>query len=196
MDTSCCKPIELILNNAKSRPPARIETWNLRLQEYHFTTVHTKGQTNPSDFLSRHPSPEVSHADERSAERYVNSHSTPKAMSLQEIKQATKADRTLQKLVELIRRNKWAEIKDSDTTQVNVAELKLYNRVRDELTVSEADDLILKGTRIVIPSELRQRALALAHKGHQGIVKPNSYSEKRFGFPRLIEKLKSYSMAV
>ena len=150
-----CKPIELILNNAKSRPPARIERWNLRLQEYHFTTVHTKGQTNPSDFLSRHPSPEVSHADERSAEHYVNfhaSHSTPKAMSLQEIKQATKADRTLQKLVKLIRRNKWAEIKDSDPTQVNVAELKLFNRVRDELTVSEANDLILKGTRIVIPS--------------------------------------------
>ena len=25
------------------------------LQEYHFTTVHTKGQNNPSDILSRHP---------------------------------------------------------------------------------------------------------------------------------------------
>ena len=65
---------------------------------------------------------------------------------------STKTDRTLQELVELIRRNKWAEIKDSDPTQVNVAELKLFNRVRDELTVSEANDLILKGTRIVIPS--------------------------------------------
>lgn len=78
-----CKPIELIPNNAKSRPPAHI------LQEYHFTTVHTKGQNNPSDFLSRHPSPEISHADEQSAEHYVNfiaTHSTPKAMSLTEIK--------------------------------------------------------------------------------------------------------------
>ena len=103
-----CKPIELILNNAKSRSPARIERWNLHLQEYHFTIVHTKGQNNPSDFLSRHPSPEVSHADEQSAESYVNfiaSHSTPKAMSLDEIKQATKLDKTLQKLIELIRTN-------------------------------------------------------------------------------------------
>ena len=51
-----CKPIELILNNSKSKPPACIERWNLRLQEYNFTAVHTKGVDNPSDFLSRHPS--------------------------------------------------------------------------------------------------------------------------------------------
>ena len=104
-----CKPVELILNNAKSRPPARIERWNLRLQEYHFTTVHTKGQDNPSDFLSRHPSPEMTHTEEKSAEQYVKfiaTHSTPKAMSLAEIRQATTMDKTLQKLVELIRTNK------------------------------------------------------------------------------------------
>ena len=109
-----CKPVELILNNAKSRLPARIERWNLRLQEYNFTTVHTKGQHNLSDFLSRHPSPEVSHMDERSAERYVNfitTHSTPKAMSLEEIKEATKSDATLQKLAKIIQTNKWAEVR-------------------------------------------------------------------------------------
>ena len=41
-----CKPVELILI---SKPPARIERWNLRLQEYDFTIVHTKGVDNPSD---------------------------------------------------------------------------------------------------------------------------------------------------
>ena len=69
MDTlRSCKPIKLILKNTKSRPPAHIERWNLRLQEYHFTTVRTKGPSNPSDFLSRHPSPEIFHADQQSAE--------------------------------------------------------------------------------------------------------------------------------
>ena len=38
-----CKPIELILNNPKSKPPACIECWNLRLQGYDFEVVHTKG---------------------------------------------------------------------------------------------------------------------------------------------------------
>ena len=190
-----CKPVELILNNAKSRPPARIERWNLRLQEYHFTTVHTKGPSNPSDFLSRHPSPEVFHADERSAERYVNfiaSHSTPKAMSLDEIKQATKRDKTLQKLTELIRSNKLAEVKDdSDNTEVNFDELKLFSRVRDELTISEDDDFILRGTRIIIPSELRQRALALAHEGHQGLVKTKQLLREKIWFPRIDQEVET-----
>ena len=128
-----CKPVELILNNAKSRPPARIERWNLRLQEYHFSTVHTKGRDNPSNFLSQHPSPDVSSVEQESAEqnvRFIATHSTLKAMSLVEIQQATKADKTLQKLIELIHTNEWAMInEDSSMPDVNVAELKLFSRV-------------------------------------------------------------------
>ena len=190
-----CKPVELILNNAKSRPPARIERWNLRLQEYHFSTVHTKGQDNPSDFLSRHPSPEVSSVEEESAEQYVKfiaTHSTPKAMSLAEIQQATKTDKTLQKLIELIRTNKWTLIKeDSNMPGVNVAELRLFSRVQEELTVNEADDLILRGTRIVIPSALRQRTLALAHEGHQGIVKTKQLLREKIWFPKIDHEVES-----
>ena len=50
-----CKPIELILRNPKSKPPARIERWNLRIQDFDFDVVYTDGNTNPSEFLSRHP---------------------------------------------------------------------------------------------------------------------------------------------
>ena len=49
-----CEPVELILNNRQSRPPARIERWDLRLQDYDFDVSYTKGHDNPSDFLSRH----------------------------------------------------------------------------------------------------------------------------------------------
>ena len=49
-----CKPIQLILDNPKSKPPARIERWNLRLQGYDFDVMHTKGVSNPSEFLSRY----------------------------------------------------------------------------------------------------------------------------------------------
>ena len=38
-----CKPVQLIYGNAKSKPPARIERWNLRLQGYSFSIMHTKG---------------------------------------------------------------------------------------------------------------------------------------------------------
>ena len=41
-----CKPVQLIFGNPKSKPPARIERWNLRLQGYDFSVVHTKGNQN------------------------------------------------------------------------------------------------------------------------------------------------------
>ncbi len=47
-----CKPVQLIFSNPKSKPPPRIERWNLRLQGYDFEVVHTEGSQNPSDFLS------------------------------------------------------------------------------------------------------------------------------------------------
>ena len=34
-----CKPIKLILRNPKSKPPARIERWNLRIQDFDFDVV-------------------------------------------------------------------------------------------------------------------------------------------------------------
>ena len=80
--------------------------------------------------MSRHPSPEISHTDEQSAEHYVNfiaTHSTPKAMSLTEIKLATTRDKTLQKLMQLIQTNNWETMEDdSESTEVNVAEHPLW----------------------------------------------------------------------
>ena len=51
-----CKTVVLIFNNPKLKPPAHIKCWNLRLQGYDFEVQHTKGNENPSDYLSRHTS--------------------------------------------------------------------------------------------------------------------------------------------
>ena len=80
-----CKPVELIINNPKLKQLARIERWNHRLQQYDFSIVHTKGVDNRSDFLSRHPSQDMSSLQEKIATRYVNfitSHAIPKAKLL------------------------------------------------------------------------------------------------------------------
>ena len=66
-----CKPVELIFNNKKSQPPARIERWNLRLQKYNFTAIYKKDFENPSDFLSHHPSKETCSNEETTAEQYI-----------------------------------------------------------------------------------------------------------------------------
>ena len=47
-------------------------------------------------------------------------------------------------------------------------EFKEYLPVRGELSVT--GKLVLRGTRIVIPKQLRCQVLELAHEGHPGIV--------------------------
>lgn len=51
------KPLELIWNNPRSKPPARIERWGLRLQPYNLKIEYRKGTDNPADYMSRHPIP-------------------------------------------------------------------------------------------------------------------------------------------
>ena len=49
-----CRPVQLIFDNVKSKQPASIEWWNIQLQGYDFSVIHTQGVKNPSDFLSQH----------------------------------------------------------------------------------------------------------------------------------------------
>ena len=46
------KPLETIYS-PKSKPPARIERWALRLQPYRFKVVYKPGPQNAADSLSR-----------------------------------------------------------------------------------------------------------------------------------------------
>lgn len=43
------KPLELIFNNPRASPPARLERWRLRLQQYTFTVQYKVGKSNPAD---------------------------------------------------------------------------------------------------------------------------------------------------
>lgn len=49
------KPLQVILNNPRGRPPARVERWRLRLQPYDFKVEIRPGKDNPADCMSRHP---------------------------------------------------------------------------------------------------------------------------------------------
>ena len=44
------KSLALIYANPVSKPPARIERWLLRLQQYDFDVVYKAGKDNPADF--------------------------------------------------------------------------------------------------------------------------------------------------
>ena len=164
------KPLVSIFGNPSSKPPPRIERWALRLQPYHLTVHYCKGEGNPADYLSRHPSQRITAAsrEEKIAEEYVNYialASTPKAMTVQEIKEATKADVTLQAVSKAIETGNWYE--GTKESSVDAAEFSAWQKEKDELTVVVNPKVILRGTRIAVPKKLQERVVNLAHEGHQ-----------------------------
>ena len=186
------RPLETIFNNPKSRPPARIEYWFLQLQPYNFHVVYLPEKDNPTDYLSRHPVDSYSLHNCKQAEAYVNfnSHlSTPKAMSLSEIKHETASDPTMQELAKLIRTQCWYLLKNSSYTEklrqvnVDVNELTLFRNVSMELTVNNDDNVILRNARLVIPQAWHKRVLALSHIGHMGIEKVKQLLHEKLYFP-------------
>lgn len=175
------KALEAIFNNPRSKPPARIERWMMRLQPYSFRVIYQKGSLNEADYLSRHPvtNTQEDQQMEDLAENYVNfvtNHAIPKLMTLEEIKNATEKDPILTRVKTSLQTGIWND-KDQD--------LKPYQRCADELTVHASQNVLLRGTRIVIPKELQRKAVELGHVGHQGKEKTKSLIREKIWFPGL-----------
>ncbi|CAG2204998.1 unnamed protein product [Mytilus edulis] len=83
--------------------------------------------------------------------------STPVAMTTREIERASENDPELKAVRECLVHSQWHRI-----------EFKEYLPIRSELCA--IGQLVLRGTRIVIPISLREQVLQLAHEGHPGIV--------------------------
>lgn len=62
------KPLEMIWNNPRSKPPARIERWGQRLYPYNYRVEYRILADNPPDYMSRHPLPAKT-ADSTQAEK-------------------------------------------------------------------------------------------------------------------------------
>ena len=108
-------------------------------------------------------------------------------MSLSEIQQATSTDATLQRLVEIIRNNAWHKLSrmTRSNDEVGIADLKLYSKLKDELTVNEKQNIILGGSRLILTSSIRVKAIEITHEGHQGLVKTKCHLRTKVWFPQI-----------
>ncbi|CAB4014545.1 Hypothetical predicted protein [Paramuricea clavata] len=113
---------------------------------------------------------------EKEAKLFMANNSVPKAMTLQEIINATNADAALH---DVIKTNKW----DSPI-------VKPFKAVKNELT-STTHGVILRGTRIVIPAALQQRVIDIAHETHLGIEKTKSLIREKIWFPQIDNQVKN-----
>ena len=89
---------------------------------------------------------------------YDFKNSTPCALTPSEIKKASAADAEISLVKECVRTGDWS-----------ACTIPPYLHVKNELC--SYGQLLLRGSRIIIPQVLREHVLKLAHEGHQVIVK-------------------------
>jgi hypothetical protein len=137
--------------------------------------------------MSRQPQPSSpSNQYSKIADKYicfVAQHATPKAISHDDVKAATVNDPTLQHLTKPIRTGNWTVTPIQRNIGVDPQEMNAYFELRNEITVSNENYLLLKGTRIILPAPLRSHALSLAHEGHQFLVKTKRLLREKVWFP-------------
>lgn len=166
------KPLECIYTPT-SKPSARIERWILRLQAYDFKVIYRPGKTNIADVLSRLNSKvKRDHGENYDFVRAVVENSVPVALTPREIERASAEDGELRHIKSCVRSGNWEQCKFPG-----------YTHVKDELCVY--GELLLRGTRIVIPHSLRDRVVKLAHEGHQGIVKTKNRLRSKVWWPKM-----------
>ena len=98
---------------------------------------------------------------------------------MKEIEDATYGDDTLRAVRAAIKRNKW-----------HYESVKSFKAFRDELTVTPKG-IIIRGTRIVMPYTLQQRAIDLTHISHLGITKTKALIREKIWFPAIDEMIKN-----
>lgn len=157
------KPLETIFG-PKSKPCLRIERWVLRLQAYKGKVIYRPGKTNIADPLSRLAITRKcdSKSFDELAEHYVNwvvTNSAPVAIKLAEIERQSAVDEVIQAV--------------KCGIKIFAAELCF------------AGEILMRGTRIVMPESLRDRTLELAHEGHPGMTLMKQRLRAKVWWPKL-----------
>ena len=148
---------------------------------------HQSGKFNPTDYLSRHPLRHNadSHKNEKKREQVVRAivkESNPDAVTLTEILDATRINKTLQKLTGYISSGRFNACKKEP-------DAKCYSSVFYEL--SNINGILLRGQQVVVPHPLQERVVKIGLEGHQGIVLTKQFLRSRVWFPgtdKLVER--------
>ncbi|KAL1468114.1 hypothetical protein MTO96_041686 [Rhipicephalus appendiculatus] len=156
-------PLVSIIRKPVTKLSARLERLSLRLQHYSFTIEHIAGKDNAADYPSRHtpatnsvfPSQETS-----ATEEYIScvvEFTIPKALTVQEVEKMYSADSQMQLLIKALQTTDPKTCEDMWKSD----KLKPFAQIKDELTVFE-NDLVLRGTRLVIPERAQAQVVSLA----------------------------------
>ncbi len=165
------KPLIPILNyKPLAEMTPRIQRMRMRLLKFNLAAEYVKGKNlADADALSRAPWSEATKEDEI-VEQEIAAHvdtvignmpaTEPR---IEEIRNETRADSTLQKLINVLHKGWPSTIRECPET------IRQFWHCRQDIT--ETKGLILKGSQIIIPASMRRDMLDRIHEGHLGMEK-------------------------
>ena len=101
---------------------------------------------------------------------------------IEQLRKAQEQDKTLSQVIHYCKEG-WPEKKLKGP-------IKKFWMGRNELSLH--DNLLLRGSRIVIPFELRQEILHKLHNGHQGIVKCRLRAKESVWWPGISDDINTF----
>ena len=160
------EPLVQMYNGHSKSLPFRVAKHKSKLRGFDFRLRYEPGVTTPADYGSRHPPPERTYSkieredlgieeEEEDAEIIVNRiDEVIDAVTLPILKYHTETDKTLQMLLQDVRKGQLRKEQ----------KLSRYKDVFHQLSCKEG--VILRDSRLIIPAALRPDILGAAHKGH------------------------------
>ena len=178
------KSLEAILSKSLNQATPRLQRILIRTFPYNFKIRYIPGPTNQiADCLSRLEIQKDSISLPKLQINQITSQLKAQEDSLHKIRQATQANDSLMILKHIIQHG-WPK-----TVKEVPQEIQKYWTFREELTIE--DGLILKGTHIVIPEEMREGILKQIHEGHLGFNKCQMRAKETVYWPGLNDQLEN-----
>uniref|UniRef100_A0A5S6R212 RNA-directed DNA polymerase n=1 Tax=Trichuris muris TaxID=70415 RepID=A0A5S6R212_TRIMR len=183
------KPLERIFGEKREVPKMatnRLRRWALILSAYNYEVRYVPAKENsPADVLSRLPvqAGKVSNSERQPSGQLLNLRLTTLPVTRKELKSESCRDERLAKVITFMEKG-WPERARLPD------ELKVYFEKKDELSFE--DGILLRQGRIVAPTRLRDRILAMLHEGHPGIVAMKSMARFQVWWPGIDKEIEKH----
>ena len=179
------EPLETIWSRSLNQATPRLQRIPIRTFPYNFSVHYLPGLKNQlADCLSRVGGLQDSIKLPKLSVYHITSQLNTRSDSSQQLHEASQADDTLAILKYTIQKGWPSSLKEVPR------EIQAFWTFWEKLTIE--DGLLLKGTRIVVPSTKQVEILELIHEGYLGLIKCKLRAKETVYWPGLngqLEKL-------